>query len=92
MNQIAKMIEREVLNWSGVTLEPHRFGDIEFRVNNHEIRHLHGDYVAILPFPVRDQERVSQGRRAVPHHIYPKSGWVSYYTFMLLCFVGITSD
>jgi Fe2+ transport system protein B len=37
MNQIAKMIEREVLNWSGVTVETHRFGDIEFRVNNYEL-------------------------------------------------------
>lgn len=80
MNQIAKIIEREVLNWSGVTLEPHRFGDIEFCVNNHEIGHLHGDYLAFLAFPVRDrQELVAQGRRAVADHIYPKSGWVSYY-------------
>lgn len=78
MNQIAKMMEREVLNWSGVTLEPHRFGGMEFRVNNNEIGHLHGDYLAFLRFPVRGQERVAQGRSAVPYHIYPKSGWVSY--------------
>lgn len=79
MNQIAKMIEREVLNWSGVTVEPHRFGGIEFRVNNHEIGHLHGDYRAFLPFPVRDRKELVAQERAVPHHIYPKSGWVSYY-------------
>ena len=90
MNQIAKMIEREVLYWSGVTEETHRFGDIEFRVNNH-VGHLHGDYLAFLPFPVRGQELVAQGRGAVPHHIYSKSGWVSYYTFILLCFARITS-
>lgn len=34
MNQIAKMMEREVLNWCGVTLETHRFGGMKFRVNN----------------------------------------------------------
>lgn len=55
MNQIAKMIEREVLNWSGVTVEHHRFDGMEFRVNNHEIGHLHGDYRAFLPLPVRGQ-------------------------------------
>ena len=68
------MIEREVLYWSGVTEETHRFGDIEFRVNSYEIGHLHGDYLAFLLFPVRGQELVAQGRRAVPHHIYPISG------------------
>ena len=31
MNQIAKMIEREVLNGSGVTVELHRFGGVQFR-------------------------------------------------------------
>ena len=67
------MIEREVLYWSGVTQETHRFGDIEFRVNNNEMGHLHRDYVAFLPFPVRGQELVAQGRGAL-HHIYPRSG------------------
>ncbi len=79
MNHIAKMIEREVLSWSGVTAEPHRFGGIEFRVNDREIGHLHGDHLADLPFPVRDRRELVAERRAVPHHIYPNSGWVSYY-------------
>jgi len=79
MNHIAKMIEREILSWSGVTAEPHRFGGIEFRVNDREIGHLHGDRLADLPFPVRDRRELVAERRAVPHHIYPNSGWVSYY-------------
>lgn len=44
------MIEHEVLNWSGVTVEPHCFGGIEFRINNREIGHLHGNYLADLQF------------------------------------------
>jgi hypothetical protein len=29
---IAASIEQEVAGWSGVTVEPHRFGGVEFRV------------------------------------------------------------
>lgn len=79
MNDIKAMIEREVLNWSEVTVEPHRFGGIEFRVNNREIGHLHGNYLADLPFSARIRQQLVAEGRAVPHHIYPKSGWVSYY-------------
>lgn len=79
MNDITKMIEREVLSWSGVTVEPHRFGGIEFRVDEREIGHLHGDYLADLPFSVRVRKELVAEGRAEPHHIYPKSGWVSYY-------------
>jgi len=78
-NDIAKVIESEILSWPGATSGPHRFGGTEFRVNNREIGHLHGDRLADLPFPVRiRQELVAEGR-AEPHHIYPNSGWISYY-------------
>lgn len=79
MNDITKMIEREVLSWVGVTAEPHRFGGIEFRVNEREIGHLHGNYLADLPFSVLIRKELVAEGRAQPHHIYPNSGWVSYY-------------
>lgn len=78
-NRIAKMIERELLTWDGVTVQPHRFGGIEFRVNHHEIGHLHGDYQADLPFTTRIRKQLVVERSAEPHHIYPNSGWVTYY-------------
>ena len=75
---IAERISREVLSWPGVTVEPHRFGGVEFRLGKRELGHLHGDYLADLPFPVRvRKELVAQGR-AMVHHILPDSGWVSY--------------
>lgn len=78
-DDIAKVIASKILTWPGVSSGPHRFGGVEFRVNNHEIGHLHGDRLADLPFPVRvRQELVAEGRAEL-HHIYPKSGWVSYY-------------
>jgi hypothetical protein len=61
-----------------VTVAPHRYGGIEFRLGKRELGHLHGDYLADLPFPVRVREELVAAGRAMPHHILPLSGWVSY--------------
>src|SRR6187549_3209237 len=79
MESIATLIEREVLSWPNVTAHPHRFGGVEFQVNQHEIGHLHGDRLADLPFPVRVRRELVAAGRASPHHILPDTGWVTYY-------------
>ena len=79
MGSIAQLIEREILSWPDVTARPHRFGGVEFHVNQHEIGHLHGDRLADLPFPVRVRRELVAAGRASPHHILPDTGWVSYY-------------
>ncbi len=71
-------IRSEVLSWPGVTEAPHRFGGVEFRLGKRELGHLHGDYLADLPFPVRIREELVRDGKAMPHHILPQSGWVSY--------------
>ena len=75
---IEAQIRRELLSWPGVTVAPHRYGGIEFRLGKRELGHLHGDYLADLPFPVRVREELVAAGRAMPHHILPLSGWVSY--------------
>lgn len=72
------VIRGEILSWPGVTEAPHRFGGIEFRIGKRELGHLHGDYLADLPFPVRVREELVRDGKAMPHHILPQSGWVSY--------------
>ena len=72
------IIRDEVLSWPGVTEEPHRFGGMEFRFGKRELGHLHGDYLADLPFPVRVREELVREGKAMSHHILPQSGWVSY--------------
>ena len=76
---IQHAIVREVSAWPGVTTRPHRFGGIELRLERRELGHVHGNRLADLPFPllVRD-ELVAEGK-AEPHHIYPESGWVSFF-------------
>lgn len=44
-----------------------------------EIGHLHGDYQADLPFSARLRKTLVAAGQASPHHLYPNSGWVSFY-------------
>jgi Family of unknown function (DUF5519) len=76
---IKAQIEREVSAWEGVTVQPHRFGGVEFRVGRRELGHLHGNRLADLPFPVRVREELVAAGKAEPHHIMPESGWVSFH-------------
>jgi hypothetical protein len=78
MTSIRETIEREVTLWPGVEEREHRFGGVEFRVNGHEIGHLHGDRLADLPFPVRMREELVGAGKAQVHHVLPLTGWVSY--------------
>jgi len=75
---IRERIGREVGRWPGVEAREHRFGGVEFRVNGHEIGHLHGDRMADLPFPVRTREALVKAGAAQVHHVLPQTGWVSY--------------
>ena len=79
MASIRENIEREVKGWPGVEARVHRFGGVEFRVNGHEIGHLHGDRMADLPFPVRMRKELVGSGKAQLHHVLPQTGWVSYY-------------
>ena len=78
MISIAQHIEQEVLTWPDVEAVPHRFGGREFRVQGHEIGHLHGSRLADLPFPRRVRDELIAAGRAAPHHVLPDSGWVSF--------------
>jgi hypothetical protein len=76
--RFAARIEREVASWDGVTVAPHRFGGIEFRVGRRELGHLHGDRLADLPFPVSVRRQLVEAGKAEPHHVLPDSGWITY--------------
>ena len=72
-------ITATVSSWPGVTVEPHRFGGVEFRLGRRELGHIHGASLVDIPFPktVRD-ELVADGR-VEPHHLLPESGWISFH-------------
>src|SRR5262245_58759645 len=75
--EASRRIEQEVAGWDGVTVEPHRFGGIEFRLGRSELGHLHGESLADLPFPRRIAEMLVENGRAERHHVLPDSGWVT---------------
>ncbi len=77
-NPISQRIAEIVGAWEGVTVQPHRFGGIEFRVHQREIGHLHGDRMADLLFPVKERRLLVSSGRAYAHHILPNTGWVSF--------------
>ena len=66
----------ELSSWQGVTVAPHRFGGVEFRLGRREIGHLHATF-ADLPFPRGIRNELIAAGRAAPHHILPDSGWVT---------------
>jgi Family of unknown function (DUF5519) len=76
-DSIAARIQNEVSSWDGVTMGPHRYGGIEFRLGRRELGHLHGSRLADLPFPVAVRNELIAAGSAEPHHILPGSGWVS---------------
>lgn len=76
---IGEQIAQEVASWDGVVAMPHRFGGVEFKAGRREIGHLHGSRLADIPFPVAIREQLVAGGRAKPHHVLPKSGWISYW-------------
>jgi hypothetical protein len=72
-------ITKTVTAWAGVTVQPHRFGGVEYVIGKREIGHIHGDYLVDIPFPKKVRDEIVAAGRAQPHHILPKTGWVSFY-------------
>jgi len=72
-------ITKAVTAWEGVTVQPHRFGGVEYVMGKREIGHIHGDYLVDIPFPKKVRDAVVTSGRAQPHHILPESGWVSFF-------------
>jgi len=75
MEDIRARIEQEVGSWEGVTVHPHRFGGVEFRLGRRELGHLHESW-ADLPFTLRIRTMLLETGRAMPHKA-GVNGWVS---------------
>ncbi len=77
MDGAAARIEAEAASWEGVTVAPHRFGGIEFRLGRRELGHLHGDRPADLPLTVARRDELIAAGRVQRHRWLPDSGWAS---------------
>jgi Family of unknown function (DUF5519) len=72
-------IHEAVLSWPNVTAHAHRFGGTEYRSGKRELGHIHGDYLLDIPFPKKVRDEIVFAGLAEPHHVLPKSGWISFY-------------
>ena len=72
-------ISEVVTSWPGVTVQPHRFGGVEYVIGRREVGHIHGDHLVDIPFPKKVREEIVAAGRAQPHHVLPETGWVSFY-------------
>jgi hypothetical protein len=75
----SKRIENALQTCSGITAQPHRFGGTEYRLGRREIGHVHADRLVDIPFPKKIRDELVATGRAEPHHILPRSGWVSIH-------------
>lgn len=72
-------ISAAVTSWPGVTVQPHRFNGVEYVIGKREIGHIHGDHLVDIPFPKKLRDAIVAAGRALPHHVLPESGWISFY-------------
>ncbi len=75
----SEIIHNAMLEQEGVTTHPHRFGGTEYRLGKREIGHVHGESLVDIPFPKPVRDEVIANGLAEPHHLLPKSGWISLY-------------
>jgi hypothetical protein len=72
------VIKQELLSCKGVTIHEHNFVTIIFYVDGIEMGHLHGDSIADIQFPTKVSKKLVREGYVSPHHIIPRSGWVSH--------------
>ncbi len=77
VNGAQAVITEAVTAWAGVTVQPHRFGGMEYVIGKREIGHIHGDHLVDIPFPKKVRDEIVTAGRAQTHHILPETGWVS---------------
>ena len=77
--EAAETLRAAALRWEGVTVLPHRFGGIEFRLGRRELGHLHGSELLDIPFPMQVRNELVAAGDVLPHHTLPSSGWISFH-------------
>jgi hypothetical protein len=63
--------------WPGVSLSLHRYGGLQLNVGRREIGHIHGNGVVDIHFSLAMRDALVSAGRALPHHRFPDSGWIS---------------
>jgi hypothetical protein len=74
-----EMFENAIRRKYTIQRRPHRFGGVGFFIGTTEIGHLHGNGLLDLFVGKSFRAEEVRGRRALPHHVFPDSGWISFW-------------
>ena len=72
-------IETAAVEVLGVRPGVHRFGGIGFFFRGRECGHLHGNGLLECLVGVANRDALVGGQRALSHHVFPTSGWISFW-------------
>ncbi len=77
VQRASEKIDVVVGRWPGVTVAPHRFGGVEWRLGDRQIGRIHDDCLVEIPFPKKLRDELVAAQQVEPHQMLPESGWVS---------------
>ena len=72
-------IERTISQWPGMRTGVHRLGGIGFCFRGKESSHIHGNGLLDCLVGRTNRDELLRDGRALPHHIFPRSGWISFW-------------
>jgi hypothetical protein len=72
-------VETEVRRWPGIQAGVHRLGGIGFFSHGKESSHIHGNGLLDCFVGRANRDELVRDGRALPHHIFPRSGWISFW-------------
>lgn len=72
-------IESTIRSWPDMRVGVHRLGGIGFYFRGKESGHIHGNGLLDCHVGRSHRDRLVESRRALPHHVFPASGWVSFW-------------
>jgi hypothetical protein len=71
-------IENEVMSWKRTSIRVHKFGGIQFNIDEREIGHIHGNGLLDIPFTKKIKQDLLLAGRVKDHHVFKNSGWISF--------------
>ena len=77
--RVISEIESAVRQWPGVRVGVHRLGGIGFFFNGKESSHIHGNGLLDCFVGRTNRDLLISDGRALPHHVFPRSGWISFW-------------
>ena len=72
-------VEKAVNELPGVRPGVHRLGGVAFFFHGKECSHIHGNGLLDCFVGRENREALVREGRASPHHVFPRSGWISFW-------------